>query len=440
MELTEFIAAVDLGTSKIVGIVGTKSADGSLEIHAVEKEDADACMKRGYIQNVDAAAVKVKRIIEKLEHTAKCHIGKLYVGISGQSIQSIDHKVSEVFSSEMQISDEIIEALKEKSKNHPISGSKEILDIVPSEYLVDGQKSQQPVGTYGSEIKATHKIIVGRPIIKKNIDRMLDKIQMPLAGYILSPLAAAATLSEPEKNLGCILVDFGAATTTVSIYKENMLRHLSVIPLGGDTITKDITSLQLVDREAEKVKIAFGNAAPEIEENEVGVIKQVANSQIDTPEIQLQTLHQVVLCRSEEILENVINQIKLAEFESKNLGVGFVLTGGAANLKGLTALLRKKSEMEVKLGVFQKRIKYVANPDIRNEMSYAVLLGLLQLGVINCSKPKEVDTTEESVVNEPEPVVENTSSAVDSNSNKTTGKKILSWFDRFTTENDNSFD
>ncbi len=440
MELTEFIAAVDLGTSKIVGIVGTKSADGSLEIHAIEKVDADACMKRGYIQNVDAAAAKVKRIIENLEHTAKCHIGKLYVGISGQSIQSIDHKVSQVFPSEMQISDEIIEALKEQSKHHPIAGSKEILDIVPSEYFVDGQKSHQPVGTYGSEIKATHKIIVGRPIIKKNIDRMLDKIQMPLAGYILSPLAAAMTLSDPEKNLGCILVDFGAATTTVSIYKDNMLRHLSVIPLGGQTITKDITSLQLVDREAEKVKIAFGSAAPEIADKDVSVIKQVTSSQVDTPEIQLQTLHQVVLCRSEEILENVINQIRIAEFESKNLGVGFVLTGGAANMKGLTALLRKKSEMEVKLGMFQKRIKYTANPDVRNEMSYAVLLGLLQMGTVNCCKAKEVEpVVEEPIVSKPEVVEEPTPTTAEE-PNKTATKKFLSWFDRITSENDNSFD
>ncbi|MEG1585965.1 MAG: cell division protein FtsA, partial [Bacteroidales bacterium] len=264
MELTEFIAAVDLGTSKIVGIVGSKNTDGSLFIHAIEKEDSDACIKRGCIQNVDETASKVKRLITKLENRARCKIGKIYVGLGGQSLQSIDHKVTRQLNEETPITDQIIASLKEVSMQMPV-GNKEILEIVPSEYLVDGKRVGQPVGVYGSEIEATHKIIIGRPVLRKNLNRMLEKIHLPLAGYILSPLAGASVLSEPEKSLGCVLVDFGAATTTVSIYKDGLLRHLAVIPLGGNTITKDIASLQLLENEAEKVKTYFGNAAPEID-------------------------------------------------------------------------------------------------------------------------------------------------------------------------------
>lgn len=389
MELTEFIAAVDLGTSKIVGIVGSKSADGTLIVHAIEKEDADACIKRGCIQNVDEAASKVKRLITKLENRVKCKIGKIYVGLGGQSVQSIDHKVSRQLNEETPITDQVISSLKEISMNYPV-GAKEILEIVPSEYLVDGKKVGQPVGVYGSEIEATHKIIIGRPVLRKNLNRMLEKIHLPLAGYILSPLAGACVLSEPEKSLGCVLVDFGAATTTVSIYKDGLLRHLAVIPLGGNTITKDIASLQLLENEAEKVKTYFGNAAPEIDESETQIIKHVANVSIDTPEIQMRTLHQVVLCRSEEIIENISNQLKLAGYDSKQLSVGFILTGGASNMKGLTSLLRKKTDMEVKFGAFQKPLKSTQFPEIGKDVAYTVLLGLLHKGESNCRKEEEV--------------------------------------------------
>ncbi|MGL4293653.1 MAG: cell division protein FtsA [Bacteroidales bacterium] len=402
MELTEFIAAVDLGTSKIVGIVGKKKADGSLSIHAIEKEDSDSCIKRGCIQNVDETASKVKRLITKLENRARCKIGKIYVGLGGQSLQSIDHKVSRQLNEETPITDQIISSLKEVSMQMPV-GNKEILQIVPSEYQVDGKRVGQPVGVYGSEIEATHKIILGRPVLKKNLNRVLEKIQIPLAGYILSPLASASVLSEPEKSLGCVLVDFGAATTTVSIYKDGLLRHLAVIPLGGNTITKDIASLQLLENEAEKVKIYFGNAAPEIDESENKVIKHAASVSIDSPEIQIRTLHQVVLCRAEEIIENISNQLRIAGYDSKQLSVGFILTGGASNMKGLAALLKKKTDMEVKIGSFQRPLASAQYAEIGKDTAYSVLLGLLLRGENNCSKEIQPEPVQIIETHQPEP-------------------------------------
>jgi Actin-like ATPase involved in cell division len=167
MELTEFIAAVDLGTSKIVGIVGTKSRDGKmLHVAALEKEDSDSCIKRGCIQNVEEAATKVQRLISRLENRAKCKIGKIYVSLNGQSVQSLDDKVARPLNEDTPITDQIIESLKETSMKRQV-GAKEIFDIVPSEYIVDGRKAEQPVGVYGVEIEATHKLIIGRPILKK---------------------------------------------------------------------------------------------------------------------------------------------------------------------------------------------------------------------------------------------------------------------------------
>ena len=188
MELTEFIAAIDIGTSKIVGIIGAKTEDDILKVSAIEEEPSDSCIKRGCIQNVEETAAKVKRIITKLENRSHCKIGKIYVGLGGQSLHSIDHKVNHQLNEETPITDQIIESLKERSRHMPV-GINEIYDIIPNEYMVDGKKVNQPVGVYGEEISVTHKLIIGRPSIKKNIQRVLEKINMDLAGFSLSPIA-----------------------------------------------------------------------------------------------------------------------------------------------------------------------------------------------------------------------------------------------------------
>lgn len=404
MELKEFVAAIDLGTSKIVGIIGTKDVTGSLTIHALEKEDAEGCIKRGCIQNVDEAASKVKRLITKLENRAKTKIGKIYIGLGGQSVQSIDHKVTRQLNEDTPITDQIITSLKDVSMQMPLPG-KEILEIVPSEYLVDGKKVVQPVGVYGSEIEATHKLIVGKQAIRKNLRRMEEKIQLEVAGYMLSPLAANLVLSEPEKSLGCVLVDFGAATTTVSVYKEGLLRHLAVLPLGGNTITRDIMSLQLLENVAEKLKIFYGNASPEIDDTDNKVLKQQNDGGVDSPEIQLRTLHQVILCRSEEIVENILNQVKISGYE-KLIPAGFILTGGASNMKGLTALFRKKTDAEVKQGYFQRQIVSRNQPEIGKDASYSILLGMLAKGSVNCRKEPIAEPEPEVIIEQPVTPVE----------------------------------
>ncbi len=395
IELTDFIAAIDLGTSKIAGIIGKKNPDGSLHIYAIDHEPSDSCIKRGCIQNVDSATQKVKQLITKLENQARCKIGKIYVGIGGQSIYSIDNKVIKILSEESQITNEHINELKAKSMDINV-GNKEIIDVIPFEYIVDGQKTPEPVGVYGSEIEASHKVIIGRPIIKKNILRMIEKIDVEIAGFYISPLVVSHVLTEAEQNLGCILVDFGASTTSVSVYKDKLLRHLCVLPLGGDSITKDIASLQLLEKEAETVKVKFGSANPDIDESaDTQVIKPTSTSVTDIPEIQLRTLHQIVLCRSEEIIENILNQIKLSGLDFSQLRSGFILTGGASNMKGLPELIKKKTDLDVKFGVFQEKITYPKNDNIARELDCSVLLGLLENGNINCHKeviaPPEVE-------------------------------------------------
>ncbi len=434
MELNDFIVAIDLGTSKIAGVIASKDVTGSITIHAIEKEDSEGCIKRGCIQNVDEAASKVKKLIANLENKAKTKIGRLYIGLGGQSVQSVDHKVSRQLNEEIPITDEIINSLKEVSMDLPIPG-KEILEIVPSEYLVDGKKVVQPVGVYGSEIEANHKLIVGKQAIMKNLKRMEEKLPVEVAGYLLTPLASASVLSEPEKSLGCALVDFGAATTTVSVYKEGLLRHLAVLPLGGQTITKDISTLQLLENAAEKLKISYGNASPDVDDSDNKVLKQQSNGGIDSPEIQLRTLHQVILCRSEEIVENVLNQLKISGYE-KQIPAGYILTGGASNMKGLTALFRKKTDVEVKQGFFMRQVFSKSYTEVSKDAKYSALLGLAAKGSANCFK--EEPKVEIPVEPEPVPVeIQPETPQRGVEATKDAGNKIIDFFGKFFKEDNN---
>lgn len=398
MQLKEFIAAIDLGTSKIVGVIGTKDVMGSITIHALEKEDSEGCIKRGCIQNVDEAASKVKRLIVKLENRIKTKIGKVYFNIGGQSLQSVEHKVMRQLNEDTPITDEIINSLKNESMNFSVPG-KEIFEIVPAEYLIDGRKVEQPVGVYGSEIEATHLLIVGRPALLKNLKRVEEKVGMPLAGVMVTPLAASSVvLSEADKRLGAVLVDFGAATTTVSVYAEGFLRNLTVIPLGGSVITRDISSLQFLEKDAEDLKIHHGNASPNLEDTEDRVLKQNQGG-VDSPDIQLRKLHQVILCRTEEIIENVMNQVKLAGFDNLISGP-FVLTGGASKMKGLTELFRSKGAKDVRLGNIQRSVTSKHYQEHIRDTAYAVVLGMLYRANENCRLPEPPPEVEKVEVSE----------------------------------------
>ena len=356
MEIANYIAAIDLGSSKIVGIIGARTNENILSVHAIEKEPSDSCIKRGCIQNVEETALKVKKIISKLENKIKRKIDKIYIGVGGQSIYSIDNKIIKQLTEETPITPQIIESLKEISMSNTY-GNKEILDIIPSEYIIDGRKLTQPIGVYGSEIEVTHKIIIGRSSLKKNIMRMMEKLDVSLAGFVLSPLSSSSVLSEADKNLGVVLVDFGAGTTTLSIYKDGLLRYVSVIPIGGNTITKDISSLQILEEEAEKIKNLFGDASPEITESDTQTIQNKSNQGLDTTKIYTKTLHKIVLARTEEIAENINNQIRLSGIDKQQLAAGLIITGGASKLKHLPSLLKKKVELDVKFGTFQQTIQ-----------------------------------------------------------------------------------
>lgn len=384
MEINQYIAAIDLGTSKIVGIAGSKDKAGRLTVRAIEKEDSGGCIKRGGIQNVEEAASRIKKIISKLENRISEKIEKIYVGIGGQSLHTVNHSVSKQLREDTQVTDELINSILSESQHFPVFNA-EIVQTVPTEYLVDNRLETQPKGVFCSDISANLKLIVARPSLKKNLNRCLvERVKIPVAGYIVAPLAtAAATLTENEKSLGCALLDFGAGTTTLSVYKDNFLRYIVTIPLGGRNITRDICTLNVLEPDAERLKTAYGYAVntPEQDKN----TQQINIEGIDASKIKYQSLSRVIEARIEEIIENVISQIEESGY-AKQLSAGIIITGGGSQLKALPELIRQKTGMDVRRGSVPKEVSFSNKEEAVFDPGYTEAIGLLLLGSENCVK------------------------------------------------------
>ena len=395
MEAGKYIVAIELGTSKIVGIVGVKNEDGRLNILATEKEDSAGCIKRGCIFNVEDTASKIQKIIKKLENRLSLKITKVYVGVGGQSVHSISHSVFRQLAEDTPITDMIINSLHAESRSFPVANA-EIMDVIPNEYTIDNHLETQPKGTYASEIEAHLQLVVGRPSIKKNINRcIVERLKLPIAGYIMSVHAdAAALLDDEEKSLGCALINFGAGTTTLSIYKDNFLRYVVTIPFGGRNITQDISSLNILMSEAERLKLAFGCAINNGEEP-----KGIGIEGIDSSKINYQELCRVTEARIEEIIANIVEQIKESGYKDQ-LSAGIILTGGASLLKELPELLARETKMSVQRGNLQKGITFSGHQE-GGLTAYSQAIGLLLLGEENCVE-KPITPKTEPTVEEPE--------------------------------------
>ena len=233
----------------MVGMVGTKDATGALSIIAYEVENTSTGIRRGYVYNVKDAATNIKRLILKLENKLDgAKISKVYVGIGGQSIRSLDHVVSRVLGAEGVVTEEIIDGLYAECKAFR-PDMLAVLDVVAPAYMVDGKPEPNPVGVLCNRIEARYKLIVGRPAIRLNVVNSVEQVaKVDIAGIQIAPLALGdVLLSESDKDLGCALVNFGAGVTSVTTYKGGQLANLSVIPLGSNLITKDITTLRVVE-------------------------------------------------------------------------------------------------------------------------------------------------------------------------------------------------
>lgn len=396
MATTDFIAAIELSSSKISGIAGKKNSDGSIQVLAFAREDASSYIHKGVIYNIDKTAQALTTIINKLESQLNNPIAKVFVGIGGQSLRTVRNAVSRTLEEDI-ISQELIDSISDENLEVPLADMS-VLEVAPQEYKIDNNLQVDPVGVTGKHITGQFLNIVARASLKKNLEHSFDQAKIEIADLLIAPIALAnAVLTENEMRSGCALVDFGADTTTVAVYKNNILRYLSVLPLGGSNITHDIASLQMEEDDAEKLKLKHGNALyeEELDEAEAPAVCLLEDGRA----IELNILNNIVEARAEEILANVWNQLQLSGYEDK-LFSGVVLTGGGANLKNIENAFRKLTKIEkIKTAKFVHNTVHGYSDTLKKDGMQNTLLGLLAAGNENCClqevvKPKPVITPE----------------------------------------------
>ena len=377
----DFIVAIELGSSKVTGIAGQKKPDGSISVLAMVKEDASSFIRKGVVYNIDKTAQCLQGMKKKLEATLKARITQVFVGVGGQSIRSVKNTVTRDLPADTIITQEMVAELMDANRALDYPDQK-ILDVAEQEYRVDTQLQLDPVGIRANRLEGNFLNILEREAFFQNLNSCFDIAGIKVAEMYLAPLALAnAVLTETEKRSGCALVDIGADTTTVSVFWKNILRHLAVIPLGSNNITKDIASLQMEESDAEQMKLKHASAftdAAEIDPN--------LKYSIDLDRsVESRRFIEIVEGRLEEIIENVRYQIP-TEYYDKLLG-GIILTGGGSNMKNIEKAFANYTHIDkIRVAKFVTVSINSSNEFIKahNGMMNTVL-GLLAKGDMNCA-------------------------------------------------------
>lgn len=383
MAATDFIVAIELGSTEITGIAGKKNADGSVNILAHSSEKSDDCIKKGVIYNLDKTTQKLTSVIKDLENKLQAGIKKVYIGVGGLSLRSVKNSETRQLGDDTRISQAIIDSMMEANMDTPLMDY-EILAVEPQEYKVGNNLLTEPVGTTASSIEGNYLNIIARPSVKQNIRQCLSHTGYEIAGFTISPMATADTvLTTNEKRSGCALIDFGADTTTVAIYKNNILRHVCVIPLGGNNITKDICSKQIEEDDAELIKLRYASAYTEHKEGED---IQDFDITIDGKfSIQSRVLEDIVEARVNEIITNVFNQIKLSNY-SDSLMAGIVVTGGVSNMPNIDKAITNITKIEKVRIAHTGETNVFGNTNLPKDGTSNTIIGILLSGEENCCR------------------------------------------------------
>ncbi len=382
------IIAIEIGSSKIKGAIGSVDASGTVTVKAVEEMPLIDSVRYGQLGNVANAATTLRNIILKIENRmAPRKVEGVYVAVGGRSLTAVEKEVTRRLPSDTEVTDALISALKNEAAGAGVP-DREILCVEPREFTIDDVRAEQPVGMYGSEIRMRAGLVVCRPQMKNNLPRLFEeKLQLRVNGYIVRQLALAdLVLNSDEMKLGCMLVDFGAETTTVSVYKGGHMQYLATLPLGSRNITRDITQLNCVEEDAETLKCTRGTAYSDSEG-------------MQTDDVRLSELNNYVSHRVAEIILNIREQVKLAGFTPSELPSGIIIVGCGNKLNGFNDRLQKESNMPVRTGTSISPSVRIADGRISPNDAVDVIAVLLAAARMN---PQEC--LSEIVVEEPEEI------------------------------------
>lgn len=405
-----FIVAIELGSSKVTGVAGRKQPDGAIQVLAFAQEPSTTFIRKGRINNVSKMTQCIISMREKLEQKMQKSISRVYVGIGGMGMHTVANTVARHFDSKVEITQEMVDAISDENRTSA-NADRDILESVPQEYHLGAQTTIDPVGILADSIEGHYLNIVANSSVREEIRNCFRTAGVTIADLPITVQALAdSMLTEPEKRSGCVFVDMGAETTSVAVYKNNLLRHLAVIPLGGANINRDIMSLQIEDDEAEELKLKYGSA---VQESDSDAHKPIALR--DGRTIAYDEFMGLVEARVEEIVLNVKNQISLSNYDVSQLIGGLIVTGGAANIRNIDKAFTRDTKFEKIRFVRSIRIplRTPDYPGLNNDGDCNAAIALIDKGEINCcggdlGQPDLFDDPKDA---EPEPSAEELAAA-----------------------------
>ena len=391
MSEEKLAVGLDIGTTKIVAMVGKRNEYGKLEIVGLGNAKSLG-VKRGVVNNITQTIQSIQNAVTLAKNESGYDVKEVVVGIAGQHIRSIQHH--EYISRENPdavISQDDIDMLIEQVQKLTMLPGEEIIHVLPQEFKIDDEAGiREPIGMYGRRLEADFHVVVGQSSSIRNAGRCVKEAGLELAGLTLEPLASAeAVLSEEEKEAGVALVDIGGGTTDLAIFKDGIIRHTAVVPFGGNIITEDIKEgCSIIEKQAELLKVKFGSAWPgENRENEIVSIPGLRGQ--EPKEISLKNLSKIIHARVVEIIEMIFAEIKAYGYDNprKKLIAGIVLTGGGAELKHIKQLVEYITGIDTRIGKPSEHIagesaELVARP------LYATAVGLTMESELSNSRSR----------------------------------------------------
>ena len=361
------IVGLDIGTSKVVAIVGEVTASDEIEIIGLGSSQSRG-LKKGVVVNIESTVHTIQRAVEEAELMAGCEIHSVYAGIAGSHIRSLNsHGIVAIRDNEVSIGD--VDRVIDAARAVAIPADQKILHILPQEFVIDSQEGiKEPIGMSGVRLEAKVHMVTGSVSSAQNIIKCVRRCGLEVDDIILEQLASSsAVLTEDEKDLGVCLVDIGGGTTDIAIFTEGSIHHTAVIPIAGDQVTNDIAvALRTPTQHAEDIKVRYACAL--IEVPSVG----------DRPARRLarQTLAEVVQPRYEELFTLVQAELRRSGYEEL-IAAGVVLTGGSSKMEGVVELAEEIFHMPVRVGMPQ----FVSGlSDVVKNPIYSTGVGLLLFG------------------------------------------------------------
>lgn len=382
----DLIVGIDIGTSKVVALVGEISTEGQLNIIGMGSHPSQG-LKRGVVVNIESTVQSIQNAVEEAEEMSGCQIYSAYTGIAGSHIRSMSsHGIVPIRTQEVTHAD--INRVLDAAKAVAIPADQKILHILPQEFIIDKQNAiRDPIGMSGVRLEAKVHIVTGAVSAAQNIVKCLKRCGLAATDIVLEQFASShSILSEDEKELGVCIIDIGGGTTDIAIFTEGSVQHTAVIPIAGDQVTNDIAiALRTPSRNAEEIKLRYACAIQDLAD---------INEMIDIPtlgdrtarHISKRALAEVVEARYEELFNLVAADIRQSGFADR-LAAGIVLTGGASRVEGAVELAERIFKMPARLGTPQQ---VTGLSDVIHNPMYATSVGLLLHGMRQRATGQEI--------------------------------------------------